>query len=487
LASTSQGSYARPYSGILLYLLVFFGGFANLATEIIGPRMFASIFGETTIIWAIIISVTLVGLSIGYMIGGRIEHTRIRSILPLLLLVNALWLVAISWLVWQVPADAAAQGLAVDSAVVLTTAMSAFFVPSLLFGTISPMVISLLSENTSPEGMSRIVGNVYALGTIGSVSGALSAAFILIPYVGLTRSLQGFALILAGLAACLWLPSRRLMAAGVGLLCVLLPQPDFQWQNDEGLRLVEQREGYYQTVRVYTDDQTFMQMHLGPTFHSRIDLNTREPLFSYATAMLQYVGDVSGKRALIIGGAGHGLAHYLENRGASVTEVEIDPIVVELSDRHFGEIRGETVIQDGRVFIENAVPSTYDLILIDAFDGGGSVPAQLATREFFEGVRKALKPDGRMLYNFIGTPEGERSASFRALATTIRQVFENAGYERVNSETEDTINQNIILAASPTATFSLTALPNDGNLLTDDLNPIDILIENARTRFYFRR
>lgn len=479
----------RTYPPLLLYVLVFFGGFANLATEIIGPRLFASIFGETTIIWAIIISVTLVGLSVGYVIGGRIERPQIRKVLPLILVGNALWLIAVSWLVWQVPADAAAQGLGVDTSIVLTTATSAFFIPSLLFGTISPMVITLLTEQHPPENMSRIAGNVFAMGTMGSVSGALSAALLLIPWIGLSTSLQAFALLLTGFAAYFWLPSRRPIAAGIGALCVLLPQPDFQWQNDEGLRLVEQREGYYQTVRVYTDDQTLMQMHLGPTFHSRIDLITREPLFNYAATMLRYIEDVSGKRALVVGGAGHALAHYLENRGAVVTEVEIDPIVIQLSDAHFGAIRGDVVMQDGRVFIENAAPASYDLILIDAFDGGASVPAQLTTVEFFAAVKQALTPDGLMLYNFIGTPEGERAESFRALGTTLNQTMPASGFARANMDSDTTINQNLILVASPSpvSAFSLESLPSDGFLLTDDLNPIDILLERARTQFYFRR
>lgn len=482
-------SEMRTYPPFILYLLVFFGGFANLATEIIGPRLFASIFGETTIIWAIIISVTLVGLSVGYMIGGRVERAKVRTVLPLVLVGNAVYLVGVSWLVWQAPADAAAQGLGVDSSIVFTTAMAAFFVPSLLFGTLSPMVISLLSEQQAPETMSRIVGNVYAIGTIGSVSGALMAALFLIPWIGLTTSLQGFAVVLVAFAAYFFMPSRRPLAAGAAVLCVIVPQPNFQWQNDEHLRLVEQREGYYQTVRIYTDDETFIQMHLGPTFHSKIDLNTREPLFNYAVTMLQYVEEIAGKRALVIGGAGHAMARYLENRGAIVTEVEIDPIVVQLSDEYFGTINGDVVIQDGRAFIENAPSESYDLILIDAFDGGASVPAQMTTVEFFEAVERVLTPDGLMLYNFVGTPEGARSESFRALGRTFSDAFEFAGYTRAAPDTEPTINQNIIFAGSPSpiVKIDLETLPTEGYLLTDNLNPIDILLERARRQFYFRR
>jgi spermidine synthase len=486
----------RRFSPIALYLLVFFGGFANLATEIIGPRMFASLFGDTTIIWAIIIAVTLVGLSVGYVLGGRVERTDVPRVLLPVLVGNALWLVGVSWLIWLVPADAAAQGIAVSTSIILTTAMSAFFVPSVLFGMISPMVIALLSAQTPPDKLSRVVGNTYAIGTIGSVSGALCAALLLIPWVGLTTSLQAFALILVAFAAYYWQTARRPIAAVVALVCLLLPQPDFIWVNDEGLRLVEQREGYYQTIRVYTDDQSLMQMHLGPTFQSRVDLSTGEPAFNYAVTMMRYVGEddaLTGKRALVIGGAGHAMSRYLENRGAQVTEVEIDPIVVELSDRHFGAIKGEVVIVDGRAFIETASPASYDLILVDAFDGGASVPAQLTTREFFEAVLRALTPQGVMIYNFVGTPEGERAGSFLAISATMGAVFspDAAGFMRAAPDTALTINQNLIFIASPSPTavqdFGLSALLTRGIVLTDNLNPIDMLLDQSRTQFYFRR
>ena len=71
------------FDTIILYAFVFFCGFANLATEIIAPRLFSSLFGSTTIIWAIIISVTLIGISIGYYAGGRIPYERIHVIIPI--------------------------------------------------------------------------------------------------------------------------------------------------------------------------------------------------------------------------------------------------------------------------------------------------------------------------------------------------------------------------------------------------------------------
>lgn len=471
---------------LVLLALVFFGGFANLATEIIGPRMMASMFGNATAIWAVIISVTLVGLSVGYAMGGRVPSARARRVLPLILIGNALWLLAVSWLVWGIPATTPY----VDFWLISTTATIAFFPPSVLFGTLTPLAITILSEGQSHDETTTIVGNLYALGTIGSVIGALSAAFFWIPWVGLSLSLRIFAAVLLIFAA-YFIRGERWAVAGALAVVIVFPQPRWVWADDDGLRLVAQRESAYQTVRVYTDDEAFIQMHLGPTDQSRIDLETGEPAYNYAMTMMELADtvypDMDGKQALVIGGAGHAMARALENRGANVTEVELDPVVVALSDEYFGEIDGEIVIADGRVYANTAPTDEFDLIMIDAFDGGAGIPPQLATREFFTQIERTLKPEGVMIANFVGTPEGRGSGAYRAFASTVSSVFNVAGTHLTDENTRQ--RQNIIFAASPTSTdpLQLRSIPNDGRILTDDRNPIEILFEQARRGYYFRR
>jgi spermidine synthase len=460
---------------VIIFVLVFFGGFASLATEIIGPRLIASLFGSTTLIWAIIISITLIGLALGYFLGGRVSRRHARWVLPTVLIANALWLMAVSWLVWTIPNRYA--GLGVQN--ILVTALAAFFVPSTLFGTISILAITLLSLSRSAEEMSKLVGGVYAVSTVGSVLGAVSAAFFFIPWVGLTASLRLFAIGLV-LFSGYFLFRRTLVAPGAALaVCLFVALPSFQWSST--YRLVAQAEGYYETIRIYTDDESFIRLHLGDTYESEMDLKTREPNFRYAKTMLSLAGDVAGKHVLCIGGAGHAIARALENRGATVVEVEIDPVVVKMSDQYFGPLRGTVVVQDGRTYVNQSPPAQFDYVFVDAFNGAASVPPQLTTLEFFQAVRRVMKPTGQMLYNFIGAPSGKKSESFGALARTIADAFVDARMAAAGGQ----ITQNIIFAASAspipgTADGQLSPAPRDGFLLTDDLNPIDVLIERSR-------
>lgn len=462
-----------------LFLLVFFSGFANLAVEVISPRLFSSLFGATTLIWAIVISVTLLGISLGYYLGGQISHRRAGQALPILLIVNAAWLLATSWIIWEAPTYVGQLG----RAAIGLTAFAALFVPATIFGMVSPLVITLLSANQPDAQLSKTVGTVYALGTIGSVLGALAAAFYLIPWVGLSTSLRLFAVLLTLFSVYWSMRYYRIGAAAAVVMCLIVPQPSYMW--DDPATLLTQREGYYDTIRVYTDGSTFVRMHLGPTYESEMSLQTHEPTFDYARTMIELVSRPTNQRVLVIGGAGHTIARALETRGAVVTEVEIDPIIVEVSDEYFGPLQGDVVVQDGRAYVDTYAGQGFDYVLIDAFSGLYSVPPHLTTLEFFESVSRSLTPGGRMIYNFIGTPTGPRSNSFRAMATTISAAFGDTRTVGVLGEAD----QNIVFIASPAAMVDLAwpDAPTDGVLLTDDLNPIELFFEQTRIGVEFRR
>ena len=100
--------------------------------------------------------------------------------------------------------------------------------------------------------------------------------------------------------------------------------------------------------------------------------------------------------------------------------------------------------------------------------GPDSVPSQLTTQEFFEEIQRALKPGGRLIYNFIGVPLGPRSTSFRALSATMSAVFPHVRASWIELERI----QNIIFLASPqeqqVPDFQVPV--SGGMILTDDLN-----------------
>lgn len=106
-------------------------------------------------------------------------------------------------------------------------------------------------------------------------------------------------------------------------------------------------------------------------------------------------------RVLVIGGGDGGTAReVLRHRGVGeVVLVEIDPAVVSACRAHLPELgawddpRLTVLFDDGVRFVREAEPASFDVVILDGSDPVG--PAEgLFDRAFFEGVRRALAPDG---------------------------------------------------------------------------------------------
>jgi spermidine synthase len=108
------------------------------------------------------------------------------------------------------------------------------------------------------------------------------------------------------------------------------------------------------------------------------------------------------RKVLMIGLGGGSISGYLGRfmPDTAIDTIEIDPGVIKAAKTYFGmkeTARVRYLEGDGRVFL-NRHKETYDLILVDAFQGG-YVPFHLLTKEFYLLLKQRLAPGGAAVFN----------------------------------------------------------------------------------------
>ena len=191
-----------------LWLYAIAGGVA-LGYEVVWSQSIVQFMSTRTCAFAVVLATYLTGLFIGSaLLARRVERIRdpwgvfglliagagLIALLEIALLGR--WLVlaqsqAESWLL-----ALGASELAGMSARFAVAALSIVFVPTLLLGAAFPLALRL---SVGRERVGRDVGAVVAFNTLGGIVGVMLCGFLLIPLLGLVRTLGLLAIIAAGI------------------------------------------------------------------------------------------------------------------------------------------------------------------------------------------------------------------------------------------------------------------------------------------------
>ncbi len=217
----------RPSFQATLTGVVFAAGVGTLATEIAASRLLAPYFGNSTIVWANVIGLTLASLSVGYWLGGRLAD-RYPSPRALGLVVSAAaCLVAVATLLARPILDLSVEGLdrvSAGAAIGSFFGVLILFVPPVtLMGMVAPFAIRLAIQDV--ESVGTVAGRLYAVSTIGSLLGTFLAALVAIPAIGTQRTLLAAAALIGASGAVLLGRRWLLLAAASRRCCSSRPAP----------------------------------------------------------------------------------------------------------------------------------------------------------------------------------------------------------------------------------------------------------------------
>ncbi len=178
----------------ILFATSITSGFCMMALELLGGRILAPAFGSGIDVWAAIISVFILSLSVGYWLGGRIAD-RIRSSRALGWIIAC---AAIFYLLLPVYArhfiDALGPTIHTARGGVLLASIVLFLPPSLLLGCVTPVLVKLAFVEAGRVG--RTTGTLYAVGSFGNVMGVLATDYLFLATFDLNHTILGMGVVL---------------------------------------------------------------------------------------------------------------------------------------------------------------------------------------------------------------------------------------------------------------------------------------------------
>ncbi|MBO6236339.1 MAG: fused MFS/spermidine synthase [Schwartzia sp.] len=413
-----------------LYATAFFSGMSVMAVEIGASRLLAPYFSASQIVWTIIIGVIMIALALGNVWGGRLaDRSPDPANLYRRLIFAALWIAAIPVLGKYV--IALISGLlivAIDTNLLVTAAflscLAIFVFPLLLLGTVTPSLVKYATDSLDENG--RVVGNLGAFNTAGSIIGTFLPTFVTIPAAGTAATFLIFAgvLLVLGLGYFFGTGAEkrlRTLSLLVYLACALLganSSPAF-WEP----ALAYEGESVYNYLQVKDDEKTtiFSTSVMFSVQSKRVkDGSLTGMYFDYALAAPTLT---NGGNILILGMGTGTFAEQCRRYFPSSNSlgVEIDEKIISLSRKYF-ELPEEipVVAYDGRAYLQMD-ENRYDVIMVDAFRDI-TIPFQMSSVEFFRLVEQHLAPGGVVAVNLNMRASGAGNINER-LIDTIGAVF----------------------------------------------------------------
>jgi len=191
---------------IIIYILAFVGGFSIMSLELLGGRVLAPYFGSSIYVWGSIITIFMLSLSVGYLLGGRLSlHNPSLGRFALIFLAAAVCLYPLVYFSEDIMVWIFERVMDPRYGSLLASAVL-FIVPTVIMGMISPYSVRMLVETTDRSG--HVAGKLYFMSTLGSSLGTLATSFYLILWFEINTILTLLTLALLAMAVVAGTASR---------------------------------------------------------------------------------------------------------------------------------------------------------------------------------------------------------------------------------------------------------------------------------------
>jgi spermidine synthase len=411
-ADSTQGQEPQMPGAILLSL-AFMNGLAGLACEVLWIRYLA-FFGHTAYVFPTILCVYLLGIGLGGLIYGLLARWIKRPIMALGVIEITLALSVIA--TFLISAFIYTKGPPPPLMLRGMTLITVLF-PTVLMGISFPLLCAVYGRQVQMLG--RRTGLLVAVNTAGTVVGSLLPVFVLVPMLGIQRSIiltsaiygvMGLAL-LASSSRSNWGLAWRVAVgfAAVLLFSVKIVSPNLcqqvflatNFNLDKHTDIAFYREGRTGTAIVTRDKvDNFMQLYINSI--------AEVPLLYCHEICFKMIGDLAPmlhpdpRDVLMIcfgGGIASGATTQLPEV-KNLTIVDLESGVVEAAkllskdnNNLLSNPKAHVVIDDGRNYIMTS-SKKWPVIISDSTHPKSGDSWVLYTQEFYRLVREHLTNDG---------------------------------------------------------------------------------------------
>jgi spermidine synthase len=434
---------------------VFITGFAGLSLEVYWTRILAYIIGSHGFAFGITLASFLAGISMGSLIlSSFIERARNPiGLLGGLLLSLGVSIAAVSTALYRLRhavgwLNAAVAGswsrfISLEMGMVFIILM----LPTLILGAAFVVVLSINAQGKTSVG--SIAGRVYAFNTLGSILGAFTSGFILIPLAGISNGIKWLTVITA--AAGLFLivfafnfTKTRVMKGAVpallaGIIVIasiaalfVSPAREGTWNSalqiladDE--RLIFYEEASSATVAVRENGKGERMLAINGLDEVPVDVSSLLTFRMLAHLPLLLHPNPKEVMVLSLGGAITTGSVTAYDSVKKIDAVDLCRPVLQAAEFfkpwNHDALRDErlnVIIQDGRNHLLTT-RKRYDIITADATHPWSADSWMLYTREFYVLAKNKLAEDGLFcqwvpLHSL--SPE-----DYRCILRTMRSVF----------------------------------------------------------------
>lgn len=490
-------------------IILFVVNAVYMILELVASRVLSPYFGNSNLVWTSVIGIILLSSSIGNYIGGIIaDKKEIVKRLKSILVFSFVSVIFIPFV--ETPIILAVSKIFTDIRIgAIISTILLFFIPSLLVGVLSPVILKLKIDSIETAG--KTSGKISAISTVGGIIGTFFGGFYLIPNFGSVHILFVLALVLLYLIPLVECKLDKISTISIILItivCLVIMAYNMDMNFETGKLVLEKQENVgavsydtqYGRVLIYNtleNDEPVRMLNIDSGYESAtfIEEEKRNDLvFEYTKYYdLMFNANIDIKDTLLIGGAGYSYPkHYIsKNIDKNMDVVEIDGEITEIAKEYFylndlieeynlnENKRLGLITDDGRTYLNNNMKK-YDAILNDAFSG--SSPAKtLTTKEAAEKIKGSLNENGVYLTNVISSLDGENSKFIKAIINTLKQVFKNVYVIPCNTIETNTVQNNMVIASDDELKFDKSyqyVIEENEIILTDDYCPVDTLIPN---------